>query len=50
MSRLDIDALKTFCAVVDYGGITRAAENLPLSQSAVSHKIKRLEDNISCVL
>lgn len=50
MSRLDIDALKTFCAVVDHGGVTRAAEHLPLSQSAVSHKIKRLEDNISCVL
>lgn len=50
MSRLDIDALRTLCAVADHGGITRAAENLPLSQSAVSHKIKRLEDNIGCPL
>lgn len=50
MSKLDIEALRTLCAIVDHGGITRAAENLPLSQSAVSHKIKRLEDNIGCSL
>ena len=31
-------------------GVTRAAHHLSLSQSAVSHKIKRLEDHIDCAL
>ena len=48
--RLDIDALRTLCAIVDHGGITRASEHLSLSQSAVSHKMKRLEQNIDCTL
>ena len=48
--RLDIDALRALCAIEDLGGITRASEQLPLSQSAVSHKIKRLEINIDCDL
>ena len=50
MARLDTEALRTLCAVVDHGGITRAAEHLALSQSAVSHKIKRLEGVIDCAL
>lgn len=50
MARLDTEALRTLCAVVDHGGITRAAEQLSLSQSAVSHKIKRLETAIDCTL
>ena len=48
--RLDIDALRTLCAIVDHGGITRASEHMSLSQSAVSHKVKRLEQNIDCPL
>lgn len=48
--RLDIDALRTLCAIEDFGGVTRASEHLSLSQSAVSHKIKRLEGNIDCKL
>ncbi len=48
--RLDIDALRTLCAIEDFGGVTRASEHLSLSQSAVSHKIKRLEGNIDCEL
>ena len=50
IQRLDIDALRTLCAIVDHGGITRASEHLSLSQSAVSHKMKRLEQNIDCTL
>lgn len=50
MSRLDIEALRTLGAIAEHGGITRAAEHLSLSQSAVSHKIKRLEMNIGCAL
>jgi len=48
--QLDINVLRTLCAIEDFGGITRASENLSLSQSAVSHKIKRLESNIDCDL
>ncbi|WP_039017610.1 LysR family transcriptional regulator [Halocynthiibacter namhaensis] len=50
MSRLDIDALRTLCAITDHGGVTRASEHLALSQSAVSHKIKRLEAGLDCAL
>lgn len=44
--RLDIDSLRTFKTVVDLGGITRAAQRLHLTQSAVSHKLARLEERI----
>lgn len=44
--RLDIDSLRTFKTVVELGGITRAAQQLHLTQSAVSHKLARLEDRI----
>jgi len=49
-ARLDIDAMRVLCAIADHGGVTRAAEHLPLSQSAVSHKIRRLESQIGCRL
>ena len=39
--RLDIDALQALLAVEAFGGVTRAAEKLNLTQPAVSHKIKR---------
>lgn len=48
--RLDIDSLRALWAIRHHGGITRAAEALGLSQSAVSHKIKRLESNLDCDL
>lgn len=41
--RLDISALRALIAIADTGGVTRAASRLGLSQSAVSHKIRRLE-------
>lgn len=50
MKRLDVEALRALCTVADQGGVTRAAEVLSLSQSAISHKIKRLEANIGCQL
>ncbi len=49
-SRLDIDALKALIAIDEHGGVTRASEHLSLSQSAVSHKIRRLEENIGSKL
>ena len=44
--RLDIESLRALKIVSEAGGVTRAAERLRLTQSAVSHKIKRLEERI----
>ncbi|HYE52001.1 MAG TPA: LysR substrate-binding domain-containing protein [Azospirillaceae bacterium] len=41
---LDIDALRAFVTVAESGGFTAAAELLGRTQSAVSVKIKRLEE------
>ena len=40
---LDISALLSFVTVAELGGVTRAAERLNLTQSAVSMQLKRLE-------
>jgi DNA-binding transcriptional LysR family regulator len=44
MRNLDITTLRSFVAVADSGGVTRAAGFLHLTQSAVSMQLKRLED------
>ena len=44
--QLDVESLRTLLAVLDRGGMTRAAEYLGMSQSAVSWKIKRLEQRV----
>jgi DNA-binding transcriptional LysR family regulator len=41
---LDITTLRSFVAVADTGGVTRAASFLNLTQSAVSMQLKRLEE------
>src|SRR6187402_1310300 len=41
---LDIDLLRAFVAVCDAGSFTAAADVVARSQSAVSQKIRRLED------
>jgi DNA-binding transcriptional LysR family regulator len=41
---LDLTALRSFVAVADAGGVTRAAAQLNLTQSAVSMQLKRLEE------
>lgn len=48
--KLDIDGLRTLCAIRTHGGVTRAALELGLSQSAVSHKVKRLEETLDTTL
>lgn len=48
--RLDIEGLRALRAIRQHGGITRAAEALGLTQSAVSHKIRRLESSLDCEL
>ncbi|MGR3503923.1 LysR family transcriptional regulator [Pseudaestuariivita sp.] len=44
MRNLDITTLRSFVAVADVGGVTRAAGFLNLTQSAVSMQLKRLEE------
>ena len=46
---LDLTALRSFVAVADTGGVTRASGFLHLTQSAVSMQVKRLEDALACV-
>ncbi|MDE2515636.1 MAG: LysR family transcriptional regulator [Rhodospirillales bacterium] len=43
---LDVDLLRCFVAVAEHGGFTAAGNVLGLTQSAVSLKIKRLEDMV----
>jgi len=50
MTKLDIGSLQALCAIHDHGGVSRAAAALALSQSAISHKIRRLEDALGCAL
>src|SRR3984893_17696209 len=43
---LDLELLRSFVAVVDAGGFTRAGERVHRTQSTVSQQIKRLEDDV----
>lgn len=47
---LDTESLRTLLAVLDSGGMTPAAQRLDLSQSAVSWRIKRLEQKVDQTL
>ena len=44
MRNLDVTTLRSFVAVAENGGVTRAAGFLHLTQSAVSMQLKRLEE------
>lgn len=47
---LDIDALRSFLLVADLGGFTAAADRLGRTQSAVSVRIRKLEETLGCRL
>ncbi len=47
---LDMTALRSFVAVAETGGVTRAAGQLHLTQSAVSMQLKRLEEALGQTL
>ncbi|MCI8208195.1 LysR family transcriptional regulator [Pseudomonas sp. S25] len=48
--RLPIDVLRALLSIVELGSVTRAADSLNLTQSAVSWKIKRLEKQLGRLL
>ncbi len=50
MRNLDITTLRSFMAVANSGGVTRAAGFLNLTQSAVSMQLKRLEETLNLQL
>ncbi|MBO9474356.1 MULTISPECIES: LysR family transcriptional regulator [unclassified Shimia] len=50
MRNLDVTTLRSFVAVADMGGVTKAAGFLNLTQSAVSMQLKRLEELIGVSL
>lgn len=50
MRNLDLTALRSFVAVADTGGVTKAAGFLNLTQSAVSMQLKRLEESLNVAL
>lgn len=47
---LDLTALRSFVAVAETGGVTRASGFLNLTQSAVSMQLKRLEESLDVSL
>ena len=48
--QLDWNLLRIFIAIVQYGGISRAAEHVHLSQPAISQSLKRLETQLGAKL
>lgn len=50
MSRSPLNSLQTFVAVARAQNLTRAAERLHLTVSALSHQIRLLEERVGCVL
>ncbi|WP_137390662.1 LysR family transcriptional regulator [Rhodoligotrophos defluvii] len=47
---LDLDAVQAFIRIAELGSFTRAAEAMRTTQSAVSLKLKRLEERLGCRL
>ena len=43
---IDTELLRSFVAIADTGGFTRAAETVNRTQSAVSMQMKRLEEDV----
>ena len=50
MRNLDMTSLRSFVAVADHGGVTKAAGILNFTQSAVSMQLKRLEEMLGISL
>lgn len=50
MRNIDLDSLRIFKAVVDYGGISKAAKHLNRVQSNITTRVKNLEDKLGVKL
>ena len=50
MARIELRHLRTLVALRDSGSLVEAAEQLSLTQSALSHQIKDLEERLQCSL
>ena len=50
MTRLNLEQLRTFLAVVRHGGVRRAALAQNLTQPAVTARIRNLEETLGCAL
>ena len=48
--KIDFPALEAFVSVAEFGSFTRAAKHLNLSQTAVTHRISKLERNLGAKL
>lgn len=47
---MEIDQLRYFCAIVDAGGFSRAAQSIHVSQPSLSQQIRKLEDDLGARL
>jgi DNA-binding transcriptional LysR family regulator len=48
--QIDFLGMQAFLAIVEHGGFQQAADHLHLSQTAVSHRIRKLEDALGVTL
>ena len=48
--RVDYLGLEAFVAIADYGSFQRAAEAMNLSQAALSHRLRKIEEDIGSAL
>src|SRR5437016_13152553 len=47
---INLDLIRCFLTVVESGGVTQASKRLHVTQSGITLKIKRLEENLKCKL
>src|ERR1700761_5332063 len=47
---IDLDLVRCFLTVVESGGFTQASKRLHVTQSGITLKIKRLEEQLGCRL
>lgn len=47
---IDSRHLRVFCTVADTGSLTKAAQRLCLTRTALSHALKALETDLGCLL
>ncbi|HIC66187.1 MAG TPA: LysR family transcriptional regulator, partial [Paracoccus sp.] len=48
--RVDYLGLEAFVAIADHGSFHRAADSLSLSQAALSHRLRKIEQDLGAAL